>query len=102
MVKSLGDYNKEKSSSANLKNITWTRKNPTNTEKPRNKNKKKISPSNILPPRNTETSKTIKKVYKIEEITSEEKTNSSISDKKFQKSSADNCKIKPGFKRPAR
>ena len=102
MVKSLGDYNKEKSSSADFKNITWTRKNPTETEKPRNRNKKKISPSNILPPRNIETSKTLKKVYKIEEITSEEKSNRNISDKKSQKSSAENSKIKPSFKRPAR
>ena len=102
MVKSLGDYNKEKSSSADLKNITWTQKNPTDTEKPRNKNKKKISPSNILPSKKTKTPKTLERIYKIEEVTSEEKSNRNISDKKSQKSSADNCKIKPGFKRPAR
>jgi len=102
MVKSLGDYNKEKSSSADFKNITWTQKNPTDTEKPRNKNKNKISPTNILPPKKTKTSKTLKKVYKIEEISNEEKSKKEILDKKSQKSSVDNCKIKPSFKRPAR
>ncbi len=102
MVKSLGDYNKEKSSSADVNNITWTRKNPVETKKPRNKNKKKISPTNILPSKNTETSKTIDKVYKIEDKTNDEKSKNDISDKKSQKSSADNCIIKPSFKRPAR
>ena len=102
MVKSLGDYNKEKSSSANFKNITWAQKNPTDTQKPRNKNKKKISPSNILPSRNIETSKTHKKIYKIEETSNDEKSKKEILNKRFQKSSVDNCKIKPSFKRPAR
>ena len=100
MVKSLGDYNKEKSSSANFKNIAWTQKKPTDTQKPRNKNK--ISPSNILPSRNNETSKTPKKIYRIEKRTNKEKSNKEKLDKKSQKSSVDYCKIKPGFKRPSR
>ena len=33
MVKSLGDYNIEKSSSTDTKNIQWSRKNPTDIEK---------------------------------------------------------------------
>ena len=102
MVKSLGDYNKEKSSSSDLKNITWTKKNPENIEKPKNKNKKKISPTNIIYSTNDEPSKEIKKTYKIEEISSEGKTKNDISDRMFEKSSTDNCKIKPSFKRPAR
>ena len=102
MVKSLGDYNKEKSSSSDINNITWTKKNPTNTEKPRSKNKKKISPTNIIYSKNDKPSKVIKKIYKIEEIPSEEKTKNNISDRMFEKSSMDNCKIKPSFKRPAR
>lgn len=102
MVKSLGDYNKEKSSSADVNNITWTRKNPTNTEKPKNKNKKKISPTNILPSKNNKPVKTIEKVYKIKENTGEEKSNKYITDKKSQKSSAINSNIKPSFKRSAR
>ena len=102
MVKSLGDYNKEKSSSADVNNITWTRKNPVNTEKPKNKNRKKISPTNILPSKNNEPVKKLDKVYKIKETSNEEKSNRYITDKKSQKSSADNSNIKPGFKRPAR
>ena len=102
MVKSLGDYNKEKSSSADVKNITWTKKNPIDSEKPRKNNKKKISPSNILPSKNIKPLKKLDKVYKIDEIINDGKSKNKISDKKSQKSSADNCKIKPGFKRPAR
>lgn len=102
MVKSLGDYNKEKSSSSDLKNITWTKKNPTDIEKPRNKNKKKISPTNIIYSKNDKPLKPIKRIYKIEEISSEEKTKNDISDRMFEKSSMDNSKIKPSFKRPAR
>lgn len=102
MVKSLGDYNKENSSSADLKNIRWTRKNPAETDKPRNKNKRKIPPTNILPSKNTKASKTREKIYKIEEVSSKEKSKTNIQDKKPQKSSVDNCKIKPGFKRPSR
>lgn len=64
MNKSLGDYNIEKSSSQNIKNIIWTKKKSTDTEKLKNK---KINPH-----------------------------------KKFQKSSASNCNIKQGFKRPGR
>ena len=101
MVKSLGDYNREKSSSSDINNITWTKKNPVDTEKPRNKNKRKISPTNIIYS-NNKPSKVIKKIYKIEEIPPEEKTKKDISDRMFEKSSVDNCKIKPGFKRPAR
>ena len=102
MVKSLGDYNKEKSSSSDLKNITWTKKNPTDIEKPRNKNKKKISPTNIIYSKNNNPSRIIQKVYKIEEVSTEEKTKNDVSDRMFEKSSTDNCKIKPSFKRPAR
>ena len=102
MVKSLGDYNKEKSSSSDLKNITWTKKNPTDIEKPRNKNKKKISPTNIIYSKNNKPTKVIEKVYKIEKISSDEKTKNDISDRMFEKSSTDNCRIKPSFKRPAR
>lgn len=102
MVKSLGDYNKEMSSSTDVKNITWTQKNPTDPEKPRNKNKKKISPLNIIPSINNKTSKILERIYKIEEISNDGKTKNGMYDRKFQKSSASNCIIKPGFKRPAR
>ena len=103
MVKSLGDYNKEKSSSADVNNITWTKKNPTYTKNPRNKNKKKISPLNILPSTNSiNTSKILEKVYKIELVSNAGKSKTELYDRRFENSSASNCLIGPGFKRPAR
>ena len=38
MYKSLMDYNIEQSSSADIKNIKWTQKNPKDTEKSKKKN----------------------------------------------------------------
>jgi len=102
-MKSLGDYNKERSSSTDVNNITWTQKNPTDPEKPRNKNKKKISPLNILPSTNNiKTSKILEKIYKIEQVSNMNKLKPQIQVSRFDNSSASNCLIKPGFKRPAR
>jgi hypothetical protein len=101
MVKSLGDYNKEQSSSVNVNNIKWTKKNPTSDEKPRKNKKQKIPPTNIIPSKNKTVEKTSEKVFKIKEENSEKSNNGTIS-KKFQKSSVVNCKIKPGFRRPGR
>jgi hypothetical protein len=110
MNKSLGDYNIEKSSSHNIKNIVWTQKKSTNTEKLKNKknnpNKKfqKDSYKNIIYSINPKSKYTIKKVFKIEEISDAEKLKNKKNnpDKRFQKSSASNCNIKQGFKRPGR
>ena len=103
MIKSLGEYNKKRSSSADVNNITWTQKNPTDPDKPRNKNKKKISPLNIIPSTNNiNTSKILEKVYKIEQVSNEGKSKTEIHDRRFENSSASNCLIGPGFKRPAR
>ena len=102
MVKSLGDYNKEKSSSVDLKNITWSKKNLQNLDKPKSKNKKKISPTNNLPSRIKNTEEIIEKVFKIEQNSNEEKSKNKIDSKKFRESSASNCKIERGYKRPAR
>ena len=102
MVKSLGDYNKEKSSSADLKNITWSKKNLQNLDKPKNKKKKKISPTNNLPTKNKITDNLTEKVFKIETNIDEVKSKNKIDTKKFRESSASNCKIERGYKRPAR
>ena len=102
MVKSLGDYNKEKSSSADLKNITWSKKNLQNLDKPKSKNKKKISPTNNLPTKNKITDNLTEKVFKIETDIDEVKSKNKIDTKKFRESSASNCKIERGYKRPAR
>ena len=102
MVKSLGDYNKEKSSSADLKNITWSKKNLQNLDKPKSKNKKKISPTNNLPTKNKIPNDLTEKVFKIETNIDEMKSKNKIDSKKFRESSATNCKIERGYKRPAR
>ena len=62
MVKSLGDYNKEKSSSSDLKNIVWSKKDLQNLDKPKTKNKKKISPTNNLPTKNKKTKESVEKL----------------------------------------
>ncbi|MDH3204728.1 MAG: hypothetical protein OEL81_08650 [Nitrosopumilus sp.] len=105
MVKSLGDYNIEQSSSSNINNIKWTQKNPIDT-KPKNKKKttRKISPSNILHTSKTKVKSHAEKVFKVEETIDAEKLKNKkkTTDKRFQNSSASNCKIKQGFRRPAR
>ena len=100
MGKSLMDYNIEQSSSTDIKNIKWTQKNPTDPDKPKKKKKKQISPTNIIPTKNTKTSSDTQKVFKIED-----KINTSKKKKikkRAQNSSLDNCKIEQGWKRKAR
>ncbi len=96
--KSLGDYNIEKSSSGDIKNIKWSQKNPKDAEIKKKMRTRKISPLNIIYTQKTKPS--VEKVFRIEEDI--EKTKKKKTDKKSQKSSADNCKIKQGFKRPGR
>ena len=106
MGKSLGDYNIEKSSSSDLKNIKWSQKNPTDTEKPKKKKTgktSKISATNII--YTDETKKVtpiVDKIFKVEVDSDTEKPKKKNADKRFQNSSASNCKIKQGFIRPAR
>jgi len=100
MVKSLGDYNKEKSSSSDLKNIQWNKKNLQNLDKPKSKNKKKILPTNNLPPKNKIIKEQTKKTFKIE--TEKGKSKNKKENKKFREASATNCKIEMGFRRPGR
>jgi hypothetical protein len=105
MVKSLGDYNKEKSSSADLKNIKWSQKSPLDSDKSKNqkKTKKKISPLNIIPRSESEkTDEKVEKVFKVAEDSDEEKSKNQILNRRFEKSSSSHSKIERGFKRPAR
>jgi hypothetical protein len=102
MVKSLGDYNKEKSSSADLSNIQWSKKDLQNLDKPKSKNKKKISPTNIIPTKNKIKEESIEKIFKIEKNVDEGKSKNKQDNKKFRESDVSNCKIERGFKRPGR
>ncbi len=106
MGKSLGDYRIEISSSFDSKNIQWSKKNLFDENDPKKKKTGKkfnISPTNIL-----QTSKSkkdqpvIEKVFKIEDVDDTNKSKKKNTDKKFQNSSASNCNIKQGFKRPGR
>ncbi|HEY5735679.1 MAG TPA: hypothetical protein VIS47_03895 [Nitrosopumilus sp.] len=103
MVKSLGDYNKEKSSSADTNNIRWTQKNPSEPEKIKNKRKtKKISPTNIIYSDKIDDEQTDERIFKVDKKQDTGKSKNKSSGKKFQKSSVSNCIIKPEFKRPGR
>ena len=97
MKKSLGEYNIEQSSSVDINNIRWTKKRQNITPKPK---KAKKTPPPTLVPKKTKPKKPAKKVFKVKQsdsVKSKEETG-----KQFQKASTDNCKIKPGFRRPGR
>jgi len=104
MVKSLGDYNIEKSSSTDTKNIQWSRKNPADIEKSKKKKSgkisKKSSATNII---YTEKIKPkTEKVFKIKDDENIEKSKIDEAGKMFQKSSVTNSNIQQGWKRKAR
>ncbi len=106
MAKSLGEYVIEKSSSTDIQNITWTKKNPKDTTKSKKKKSDKkyktTSALNIIyAKKSKKASSHVAKVFKIE-VTDTEKSKKKKSDKRHQNSSASKCKIKPEFKRPAR
>ena len=98
MGNSLGDFNILQSSSVDMKNIKWTKKNFKDTDKPKKKNKRKIPSTNIIYTTKIKVRKTVK-IFKINE---KNKSTKKKTDKKFQSSSASTCKIKPGFRRPGR
>ena len=103
MGKSLGDYNIEQSSSADIRNIKWTQKNKKDTEKSKKKVGKKhqkSSASNIIYAQKPKVKAIAEKVFKVEEVI-DAKSKKKVG-KKHQKSSASNSKIKQGFKRPGR
>lgn len=103
MAKSLGDFRINRSSSSDTNNIKWTQKNPFDAEKLKTKNPNKktrnSSPTNII--YSDEIKPSIEKVFKIDE-SEDDKSKKEILDKRFEKSSATNCNIQQGFKRPAR
>ncbi len=103
MKKSLGSFRIEKSSSANPGNIKWTQKVTNDSKKPRKKPVKKdqkSSSTNIVYTDKVAEKKAGKN-FKIEDNTQKVSKGESVG-KKFQKSSASNCKIKQGFRRPGR
>jgi len=96
---SLADFNISQSSSSDLSNIKWTKKNPTEPKKSKSKKKAKISPSNIIYTEKIEPS--IEKVFIVTDSDKIQNKMKNVS-KRVQKSSASNCNIEQGFKRPGR
>lgn len=104
MVKSLGDFNRRKSSLTDANNVQWTHKKPTDIEKIRKKKPAKMfQKSDATNIRYTEKIEPkIKKVFKIKEDASIEKLQIEEAGKMFQKSGATNSNIQKGWKRKAR
>ena len=106
MGKSLGEYNIKKSSSTDTKNIEWSRKNSVNNDQLKKKKTGKknpnSSPTNIIYSQNNDEIELKKeKVFKIEKDDVKKDINKNPG-KMHQKSSAKNCNIEQGYKRPAR
>jgi hypothetical protein len=101
MRKSLGDYNIKKSSSADINNIKWTKKNQMDLDKIKNKKKamKKTSSTNII--YTDEIKSHIEKVFKIEEGVESDKTKERIN-KRIHTSSVSNSNIQYSYSRRAR
>lgn len=97
---SLVNFNIAQSSSSDMSNIKWMKKNPTDPKKSKNKKKSKISSSNIIYTK-TKVESSIEKVFIITDSDKPQNKMNKTS-KRVQKSSASNCNIKQGFKRPGR
>jgi len=98
MVKSLGEYNISQSSSADIHNITWTQKKSRDTDIPKKRKTRKISPTNII-----YTSKIkVKQAVKIFIVKENDKPKKNNTHEKFQNSSVTICKIEQGFSRKGR
>ena len=98
MGSSLGDFNISQSSSVDVKNIKWTKKNSRDTDKPKKKKTRKFPSTNIIPTTKME----VRKTTKFFKIKANNKSTKKKIDKKIQILSASTCKIKPGFRRPGR
>ena len=105
MVKSLGDFNIERTSSSDTKNITWSKKTTSGDDKPKKKNSHKVSKNtsatNIIYT-DTDEESSVERIFVIEQSSDTNKNKNKNADRKFENSSASNCNIQQGFKRPSR
>ena len=83
-----------------MSNIKWTKKNLTDAKKSKSKKKVKISPINIIYTK-TEVEPSTEKIFIVADSDKSQNKVKKVS-KIIQKSSASNCNIKQGFKRPGR
>ena len=98
MVKSLGEFNISQSSSVDIHNIPWSQRNPRDTDIPKKRKTRKISPTNIIYTTKIKIKQAVK-IFKIKENYKSKKKNIY---EKFQNASATICKIEQGFKRKGR
>jgi len=98
MVKSLAEFNISKSSSADINNIKWSKRNPRDIDIPKKRKTRKISPTNII----YTTKIKIKEAVKIFKVKENDKSKKKNTGKKFQNSSVTVCKIEQGFLRKGR
>ncbi len=97
---SFGDYTIAKSSSVDINNIKWTKKNHDSTEKVKKKEKtKKTSSSNIIYTDEIE-NPTLDRIFKIQTEQTESKKNKSA--KKIKTASTSSSKIQYSFSRRGR
>ena len=98
MLKSLAEYNISESSSADIHNITWSKRNPRDPDITKKRKTRKISPTNIIYTTKIKIQQAVK-IFKIKENYKSKKTNIY---ERFQNASATICKIEQGFKRKGR
>ena len=98
MLKSLAEFNISLSSSADINNITWSKRNPRDTDIPKKRKTRKISPTNII----YTTKIKIKEAVKIFIVKENDKPKKKNTYEKFQNASVTICKIEQGFKRKGR
>jgi len=105
MGNSLGDYNIEKSSSSDINNIKWTKKNPSESKsKDKKKTKQRPSAPNIVYANETKVRPHAEKFFKVKTFADagKLKNNKEKINKRIQTSSVYNSKIKQSFSRRAR
>ena len=106
MRKTLGDYNIEKSSSADLNNISWSQKKQKNEDRPKKENNVKtnltVLGTNIIYKKDGVEETITKKMFKIENEENSEKSKEKIG-KRYENTSSVLGKVKErSYKRPAR
>jgi len=98
MLKSLAEFNISLSSSADINNIRWSKRNPRDTDITKKRKTRKISPTNII----YTTRIKIKEAVKIFKIKVSDKPKKKNVCEKFQNASVTICKIEQGFSRKGR
>ena len=106
MRKTLGDYNIEKSSSADLNNISWSQKKLNDDKKPRKKKIIKESQiplgTNIIYKKNEDKEIPTKKLFKIDNEQKGEKSKEEIGKRHENVASSLGQVKEKSYKRPAR